>query len=97
MPVMAQDVVVVVHVNVVPDVGTAVTLYDVMGEPPLDAGATHDTVEVVPLTADATAVGACGARVIDHLRARYSSIVRRSVAVSERFNTMTSGTSPIQK
>ena len=58
-PVTLTDVAPVVDPVAPP--GDAVTVYPVMGEPPLEAGAVHDTVaNAFPATAD-TAVGAPGA------------------------------------
>jgi hypothetical protein len=57
-PVTGHDVPAVEHVN---PPGDEVARYEVIAAPPLYAGATHETVTVVPAATPDTAVGASGA------------------------------------
>ena len=63
------------------------------GDPPSHVGADHVAVAVVPDAVTVGAAGATGGRSAPHLRARYSSISRRSASVSARLNSSTSATS----
>ena len=76
--------------------GVATTEWALTAAPPSQVGAVQDTeAEASPAVA-ATAEGARGVRTTDHLRARYSWIVRRSGAVAAPLSTITSGTWPCQ-
>jgi hypothetical protein len=81
-----------------PAVGTAVTVYPVTTDPPFQVGAVQATAALVPAAVGdpVTAVGACGAMVRPHLRARYSSTCRFCGSVAAWSRTTTSAIRPCQ-
>src|SRR5690242_6989717 len=98
MPVMVQPVAaapLAVQVSdALPSLGAALAVYPVIADPPSHAGSVHDTAALAAPGDAVTPVGACGVMATPHLRARYSSTVRRSVAVTARFRTTSSPMSP---